>query len=211
MLFDLDDTLADRPAAIAAYAHVFAADHAQALRPCPVDDIHRALIAADDAGSLRQAERLSTAPLWRTPASPQALFDHWAAEFGKAARPVADLRPVLDALTRRGVAMGVVTNGGVAMQRAKIEALGIAPAMATVVISQEVGLRKPDAAIFRHALDAISCAPDDAWFVGDNPDVDVAGALGAGLRAFWIETPAFAPPPPPAERLAALGDLLAFL
>jgi hypothetical protein len=48
VLFDLDDTLADRSAAIKVYASAFATDHADVLLPCAVDDVHQALILADD-------------------------------------------------------------------------------------------------------------------------------------------------------------------
>jgi putative hydrolase of the HAD superfamily len=211
VLFDLDDTLADRSAAIKVYASAFATDHADVLLPCTVDGVHQALILADDFGSLRQAQRLCAAALWREPVTPERLFDHWAAEFGKATTPVEGMRLVIDELLQRGVKLGIITNGGAAMQRAKIDTLGIGPAMSRIVISQDVGLSKPDPAIFRHALRVIDCSPERAWFVGDNPEVDIDGARRAGLRGFWLETPNHSPPPPPTEHLGALKDLLRFL
>ncbi len=156
---------------------------ADVLLPCAVDDIHQALIPADDFGSLRQAQRLCAAPLWREPVTPERLFDHWAAEFGKAATPVEGRRLVIDELLRRGVKLGIITNGGAAMQRAKIHRLGIGPAMSTIIISQDVGLSKPDPGIFHHALRAIDCSPELAWFVGDNPEVDIDGAHRAVFGA----------------------------
>ncbi|HEY3889685.1 MAG TPA: HAD family hydrolase, partial [Caulobacteraceae bacterium] len=76
----------------------------------------------------------------------------------------------------------------------------------------EVGLRKPDAAIFRHALADLGCDASEAWFVGDHPDLDVRGAHEAGLTAFWVRTGGFdAPDELPGRRLDRLADLLGHL
>ena len=50
-----------------------------------------------------------------------------------------------------------------------------------------MGASKPDPAIFRAALEAVGCGPDDAVMVGDNPLRDIAGAQQAGLRGVWID------------------------
>ena len=69
-------------------------------------------------------------------------------------------------------------------------------------------MAKPDPAIFRLALTHLNCEPQEAWFVGDNPELDVMGAIGAGLRGFWFERPGFTPPGPPVDRLQSLRQLL---
>jgi FMN phosphatase YigB (HAD superfamily) len=48
------------------------------------------------------------------------------------------------------------------------------------------GCYKPDAAIFRHALQKAGVQPYEAVHIGDIPEVDVAGAQGAGLRGVWF-------------------------
>src|SRR5580698_1547636 len=212
VLFDLDDTLADRAAALRRYARFFAEDFGAELLPNLTETLHATLIRVDDFGSLAQAEALSAALPWRAPIEPQRLFDHWAGRFGEAAVAFDDAEPVLADLQRRGIRMGLVTNGGAAMQRAKIAALGLDRYMATVVISAEAGLRKPDAAIFQRALSELGCAASESWFVGDHPDLDVRGAHAAGLTAFWVRTGAFeAPDDLPGRRLDRLGDLLEYL
>jgi putative hydrolase of the HAD superfamily len=140
------------------------------------------------------------------------LFDHWAGRFGEAAVAFEDVEPVLRELQRRQIRMGLVTNGGAAMQRAKIAALRLDRYMSAIVISAEVDVRKPDAAIFRRALVDLGCAASETWFVGDHPDLDVRGAHEAGLMAFWVRTGAFdAPDDLPGRRLDRLGDLLRHL
>ena len=112
LIFDLDDTLADRPAALKAYARLFADDFAGSLTRLTQAEVHAALLAADDFGSVRQAQRLSDAPIWDEPIAADALWRHWAARFGEAATPFPDVHEVLGALARRGILMGVITNGG---------------------------------------------------------------------------------------------------
>jgi FMN hydrolase / 5-amino-6-(5-phospho-D-ribitylamino)uracil phosphatase len=83
-------------------------------------------------------------------------------------------------------AVGLVTNGPTAIQRPKIELLEIEPHFPIIVVSEEVGVWKPDPAIFEIALERTGIAAADAIYVGDSAEHDVPGAHAAGLRAVWI-------------------------
>ena len=67
-----------------------------------------------------------------------------------------------------------------------LEREGVADLFETVVVSDEVGWRKPKPVIFELALQRMGTAPGDALFVGDRADIDVAGAHGVGMAAAWI-------------------------
>jgi putative hydrolase of the HAD superfamily len=54
-----------------------------------------------------------------------------------------------------------------------------------IVISEEVGVRKPDRRIFDLTLTRLGVEADDAVFVGDHPETDIRGAQEAGMRAIW--------------------------
>jgi HAD superfamily hydrolase (TIGR01549 family) len=54
-----------------------------------------------------------------------------------------------------------------------------------VIVSDEIGWRKPHRVMFESALRQLSVSSDEALFVGDNFDVDVRGAAQAGLAAAW--------------------------
>jgi putative hydrolase of the HAD superfamily len=211
ILFDLDETLADRAAAIEKYSRWFAADFENALHPCEPDEVHAAIVAADDFGTMRQAETLAASALWRTAPNPIALFEHWTARFGAAAVLFPDAKDLLEALRRRGVRMGVITNGGSKMQRSKIAALGIEAYFETIIVSSEVGLRKPDPAIFNLALGELQCAAAQCWFVGDDLEKDVQGSVAAGLRAFWFKSGSVEAESPAGTRLDSLVELLEHL
>lgn len=54
------------------------------------------------------------------------------------------------------------------------------------MVSDLVGYRKPEAAIFLTAADKLGVRPAKILFVGDNPEADVWGAHRAGLRTAWL-------------------------
>jgi len=69
---------------------------------------------------------------------------------------------------------------------ALLERVGLAPLLATAVISIEVDRRKPHPGIFQEALRRLDAAPADALMIGDSTGDDVAGATAAGLDSVWV-------------------------
>ncbi len=100
-----------------------------------------------------------------------------------------DTRTTLQTLQEHGKKLGLITNGSVARQRQKLEFLGISSVFDTVLISESEGVRKPELEIFHRALERCGVEPGEALFVGDHPEVDVAGARRAGLVAVWKFVP----------------------
>jgi putative hydrolase of the HAD superfamily len=90
------------------------------------------------------------------------------------------------AMLRPKAALGLLTNGPSDIQRTKLRGTGFGDEFATVVISGEVGVGKPDASVFSLVLGALGTAPEHAVMVGDSWERDVLGALGAGIGAVWI-------------------------
>ena len=82
--------------------------------------------------------------------------------------------------------LGLISNGPAPLQRSKVERFGLERHFVTVVISGEVGVRKPDPAIFGLALEAMAVPAEAAVYVGDNPHHDVVGACDSGLAAIWV-------------------------
>lgn len=96
-----------------------------------------------------------------------------------------DAMPCLTAL-RPHYTLGLLTNGASSLQRAKVNALGLEAHVDYVVVAGEVGISKPDAGIFHHALSLAGCEPREAAMVGDLLDRDILGAMNAGLLPVWI-------------------------
>jgi putative hydrolase of the HAD superfamily len=85
--------------------------------------------------------------------------------------------------------------------RAALERDGVAQFIDLWVVSDEVGLAKPDPTIFAHAVREAGCRPDQAAFVGNRLDNDIRPAHATGLRTVWILR-GEAPPHPTHEQLA---------
>jgi len=168
-LIDLDHTLFDREAVFAAWATW--------LDPTRSTE----LIELD--------QRLA----W--PAFDRAVAAGWPARFANAGAFRAHLqeqlptfvpaRPELaDVLGSLPGPLGLLSNGSVTAQRAKLRRLGLESCFDAILISGELGVEKPDRAIFQRALAALGC--DRGCMVGDDPVRDIAGARAAGLRTCWI-------------------------
>lgn len=122
----------------------------------------------------------------------------------------ADTLEVLRRL-RQYCKTGLITNGPIYSQQPKIERLGLALLMDLLIISEEVGLAKPDPAIFHLALRRLQVRPGRALYVGDSPEYDLAGAQAAGLDCVWMNPrDQRLPPgmPPPLATISRLSQLL---
>jgi HAD superfamily hydrolase (TIGR01509 family) len=82
--------------------------------------------------------------------------------------------------------LGLVTNGPSRTQRPKIEQFRLIDYLDLLIVSEEVGVAKPDPAIFAIALERLGVAPSQALFVGDSPEFDLRGAAAAGIPFIWM-------------------------
>jgi putative hydrolase of the HAD superfamily len=188
VLFDLDCTLVDRVHSIRQYASRFAEDFHQHLVPVSRARIAEVLIAADGWG-YRPATRthdIAANLVWQVQPAPDDIAAHWRRHFSSLAVAMDGAVEVLETLQRLGIVLGLVTNGTVRAQAQKLDILGLRPYFRTVVVSEAVGVEKPHAAIFQHALDGLGVHADHAWFVGDHPENDMLGAARVGLRTMWL-------------------------
>jgi putative hydrolase of the HAD superfamily len=97
-----------------------------------------------------------------------------------------DVRPALRELRGRGERLVAVSNWDCSLPEV-LERVGIGELLDGVVSSAETGARKPDPAIFQHALELAGVGPDEALHVGDTPEEDLEGARAAGIRALLLD------------------------
>ncbi|MBI2889244.1 MAG: HAD family hydrolase [Nitrospirae bacterium] len=99
--------------------------------------------------------------------------------------------------------LGVVSNFD---HSATLEAVfardGIRGFFSAVIVSADVGWRKPDGRIFEEFTRCVGVSPEEVLFVGDRYEVDVLGAKHAGMRGAWLN-----PSPDPGAAEASLADL----
>ncbi len=120
-----------------------------------------------------------------------------------------DALPCLDALTERipGVRFGLITNGDLAFQTRKVTTVALDQRVEHVIASGELGVVKPDPAIFLHACEVFGVAPSDAVYVGDRLRTDAIGAARAGLTGVWLDRTGDAQSAEDAADAAAAGVL----
>lgn len=99
--------------------------------------------------------------------------------------PFDDAIPALDALRARGCRLAVVSNWDSRLHTILAER-GLTAKVDAVIVSSEIGWKKPHTAIFRAALDALRVEPADAIHIGDSVGDDMIGAESAGLRGLLL-------------------------
>lgn len=149
------------------------------------------MFAARRAILARTFERLGLSPEGELV---REVADAYSREREARVAPFPGALEALAELRRRGHRLGLLTNGGARLQRAKIERHGIARFFDAVRIEGEAGIGKPDAAAFAGALAALGAAGEPAGMIGDDLDADVAGARRAGLRTVWVDHAGAGPP-----------------
>lgn len=83
--------------------------------------------------------------------------------------------------------MSVITNGFEDVQKVKLETSGLGKFFVGLFTSESIGRKKPDPAIFNHAMEQVGVQPHEAVMIGDNPKADIEGALGAGITPIFYD------------------------
>jgi putative hydrolase of the HAD superfamily len=118
-----------------------------------------------------------------------------------------DSLPVVSELRARGVKTALISNCSHST-RGVVDRLRLDQSFDEVVLSVEVGLRKPDPAIYRLALERLGAEPDRAVFVDDQPAY-CDGAAALGIATFLIDRSGDATPDEDGHRV--ISDLRALL
>ena len=113
------------------------------------------------------------------------IFDFYLDWYVKSWRLFLDVRQCL--INLRGSQLGIITNGGSAHQRLKLSRLRIRNFFSVVVSSEDVGLSKPDLAIFYFAAAAAGVTPAECVYVGDRLHTDAQPAHDAGFLGVWLD------------------------
>ena len=216
IIFDLDNTLVDRDKSLTIFSAIFHSHYKGRLLPVPSVKVEGIIKDADQDGYRPKTESFSEMIqelAWKKEPTVFELAKFWNKEFPGCAQPVSDLYKVLDEIDRRGIAMGVVTNGPTHSQTGKMRKLRIRKYLKSVVISEAAGVKKPDPKIFYLALQKLQLKPNETLAVGDNPVSDVVGARNAGLKPVWV-TGHFSWPKeyePPDYQISDLKEILTII
>ncbi len=226
VLFDLDDTLHDDTAAYQEAARLVAVDVARAHGIDPAALLTAYIEQAQAFWKKLSVEHLTAgitdarAQLWADALHSVGIDDvalaaRSAADYTRLRADELELSPgaleCIEALRVRGCKLGIVTNGFAATHHEKIARLGLTPHFDALFIADEMGMVKPDPAVFRHACQVLGSVPERTAMVGDRYDRDISGAKLAGLFTVLIDVHAIPIPdgaPLPDKIVATIADVL---
>ncbi len=213
LIFDLDDTLYPEQdfvksgyRAVASYASQF----------CPHNsaEIFSAMMAA-----FRSQGRAAVMPLVAGRFLGNAVPIERLVDIYRSHDPEIDMLSGYPALLRslaQRYRLGIITDGSPEVQRRKVAALHFGSVIDEIIFTWDYGREKekPHPFSFQLMLDRLDARPEEALFIGDNPEKDGIGAVNAGMRFIHlrIDDPSLAAVPPdipaPAcRRIAGLEQL----
>ncbi len=161
-----------------------------------VDELRRAawrhVLAERDPAQLNQIERIAS--------------EYGALRSAHGVRLFDGVPDLLCDLRAAGLGLGLLTNGG-AGQWQKIRSLGIEPLFDAIAVAGDLDLYKPDPRAFLTLGARLGATPSTSLFVGDSYEMDVLGAIGAGMAAAWVRPDGTATPGT-VEPTYAFADIL---
>jgi len=121
-----------------------------------------------------------------------------------------DVLSTLKTLKEQNFILGLLTNATKDMISVHRK-LGLKPYLNFVVTSEEVGVDKPNPAIFLAALDRAGVSASEAVHVGDQYKLDVVGAQGVGINPILIDRFNFYPKVTDCPRISSLSEIAEYL
>ncbi|MFH8378916.1 HAD family hydrolase [Streptomyces cyaneofuscatus] len=179
-LFDFDDTLVSRSAAIWRWAQLLA------RREGLPEGAVRAIVDADQEGATPRDEFLAVVrSLPGIRMTDSQIRDWYAASYSSCYGTEEKSIRALTLLRDAGWKIGVATNGSNARTSQKLVRSGLAPLIDAMCVAEDVGVYKPDRRIFEEV--ALRCGVELAgWMIGDAPVEDIVGGAQAGLQTAWL-------------------------
>lgn len=92
---------------------------------------------------------------------------------------------VLDDL-EKNYHLHIITNGFKSIQNRKMRSSQIHSYFKTITTSEDVGVKKPDPAIFEHALTKANATTQESLMIGDNLEADILGAQNFGMNTIFF-------------------------
>ena len=199
--FDLDDTLVDHERAARAAISAWLTERGWTTDDAGVADrwiaLERQHFADFVAGRvdfvehrrrrLRAILDVVDADANRADDALDVLFEEYRDRYVRHWRLFDDVLPALRRLRAKGIPVALLTNGQSGQQHEKVRRTGLAPYVDLLLTVADVPAPKPDPRAFATLCELLRVPPAHVVFVGDDLEVDVEGALAAGLRAVHLD------------------------
>ena len=195
VFFDFDDTLQSRAGAYRMYCEDFLDRYFPGLsdeeKVRKMDEMEEHV---DGGYKSREEYWPEMIDLWGWKDAPElsVLTDDFNSRFGLKVDLLPDSVDVIKQLKQRGYILGMITNGNSKLQNTKLDTAGIRGLFDVVVVSDDIGIWKPEAGIFEYAMNKVGVTAEQSVYVGDHPVNDIQGALNARMQPVWMNYGSFA-------------------
>ncbi|MBW1799880.1 MAG: HAD family hydrolase [Deltaproteobacteria bacterium] len=115
----------------------------------------------------------------------ESVVGHYFSAFYHRCHLIPDTKNMLRTL-KKDYGLGLLSNfthGPAA--RIIIDRVGLRPFFDVVLISGEIGYRKPHPLVFSRLLEHLGAAKEQLLYIGDDPEPDIHGASRAGIQPVW--------------------------
>ena len=185
ILFDLDNTLIDRNKAA---DEMFLIIAKECYSNVATEEMLQSFRKYDNNGYSNKIAALNSLfddypPDYRIPASDMYAF--WDSKFVECFFVDSETHAFLEKIADN-TKTAIITNGRTQMQKAKIQKTGLDKIFDVIIISDEVGIKKPAPQIFNLALQRLDVRPQESIYVGDSLKNDVGGCQSVGMKGVWF-------------------------
>lgn len=152
------------------------------------DALWKALERGETTQTALKVERFAQllTHLGREDMSAEALAQCYAQQLSTHAELLPGAIELLEALHGR-MKIALVSNGVSAIQRGRLSRCAFTPLLDAVIISEEVGVSKPDPRMLTLAMEALGCQePAQAVMLGDSLSADIPAAVRAGVDSIYL-------------------------
>ncbi len=201
LFFDLDHTLWDFDAnARETLTDIYAFFELDKKITAPFDDFYRKYLYHNEIlwdryhKGLISADELKWKRMWRTlldfKIGDEALAKDISAKFLEILPTKKILFPhtkeILIYLKKKNYTLHLITNGFEKTQWSKLNNSGLGEFFTHVITSEASNSLKPKKEIFDYAMDMANASLPESIMIGDNPEVDIQGAMNAGMDAVFV-------------------------
>jgi putative hydrolase of the HAD superfamily len=187
VIFDLDDTLIDRLRTFSLYCE-YATDNFLKNK-ISLDERENVLLLLKEMDKNGYENRdifyKKIIDTWNLKYTVEELKHDWIEHFDKYSVSACKLKDTLEYLNKK-YKLAIITNGSSYIQNKKIDTLDVREYFDKIIISGDIGIRKPEKEIFLLCCTHLNVEPSRAVYIGDNYEIDITGANNAGLNAIWI-------------------------
>jgi len=191
VIFDLDNTLVNRKKAYEKFSHAFIDRFVACTDSSTRYDIVEQMRIADNNGYRKKQELyeelFDRLEKQNSATTADDMIQFWFSDFYKYTELMDNALSVLQYLQSNNYKIALITNGSSRSQHSKIDSVQLRPFFDEIIVSDDVGCKKPHRSIFDLTLARLEATPDQCWYIGDHPINDIKGANEVGIHTIWLQ------------------------